>query len=224
MKRKKGGLALLIILVLFSLHCMIYGLLEYAYDEPCFLQGKLERLTMPSVTDLPESTDRYIVDRYVRDVILPAERFFLYGSEFSRCNDSGYSAMKLFLNGFSFVFLIIAIVRSLSGIARICVAIVLATALCALAHFLIRKIYNNYFALRQFKIGVEELREIFSRCKSEFPIIDEKRAFNNFVILQYSEYYSEIAWPVQKRKALLSFLDKASAVVYFFLFWGTHGE
>lgn len=211
------------ILVAISLHCIIYGLLEYAYDEPRFTQGKLERLTMPSVTDLPDSTGRYIVDRYVREVILPAERFFLHESEFSHCSDSGYSTLYFALDGFSFVFIIVAIAKSLSGFIRICTAIAIAVALCALAHALIRRTYRNYFALEQFNIGIEELRERFSRCEIEFPI-DTKRAFKNFVILHYSEYYSSIAWPVQKRKAIISFLDKAFAVVYFFLFWGTHGE
>ena len=88
----------------FILYCIGYFFCKYGYDNISFANGRVDNLSIPSVSDLQHDTDIGIVDTYVNRVVIPLKDFTACEKSISRLMPDSTAALyiQLFIEGVPF--------------------------------------------------------------------------------------------------------------------------
>ena len=196
--------------------CLLY---LYCRDEPRYRNGKVYDLRMPAVTDLDRSCHRYTVSLYVENVIAPANKYYDLQTELQYDNDWDL-IQKVLIQISSFIHIPISLDNFLERFPffrehhYIVVIIIFATIiLCVFLCFAIAVLYEAKLTIRQYSLSPKELKDIFMESPEheEFPV-SEHQAFNNFVILRYYSYLTDLKSSIKRRRSLLVCLSALAIV------------
>lgn len=182
----------------------------------------IPRLHQPKLSDLNDTDDAYTMQKYVEEVICPANVYFItVGRIKQRMGDSEYGFLyQLILHAFTCL-IIGTILMEMNFIPIKWLCFVLALVISVLGTLLASFVYKRTaLPIKPFEYSSTELREMFDRQKEykEFNISDEN-AFNNFVIGMHCHYIYFIEDKIVFRSCIRKVVFGAATLIYLLFFW-----
>ncbi|MBR2311295.1 MAG: hypothetical protein IKA47_12320 [Oscillospiraceae bacterium] len=215
-------------IICFILYCIGYFLCKYGNDSISFANGKIDKLSPPSVSDLPYGTDVHIIDTYVSHKVIPLKDFADYERSISQLVPDSTSALftQLFIEGVPFALCIKSLQHYLTGLPSLensgflCwLFAIFAAVLCfGTARYAIKKLYNAFLKIPAFQLSPDELEEHFNQSPIEFPV-SRRTAFKNHVISAYLAYYEQYFPSLQVRHRISTIMDYVLAIIYLLFFF-----
>ena len=181
---------------------IVSALLIYCFDgyEFKWKDGKKVSVRMPRVNDLGDAADKYQISKYVDEVINPAYHYFLLEEEFNKY-ESGHKIFSWIMLESASLLLTFRCFKNAfkeqlfdcDSLMRV-MLYVLIVAVCALAYFVIYKVYMAKFAIDRIYCTEEGLRGSFEHRKQTEFDIDETTEWNNFLL---KEHYKDVLLNVE---------------------------
>lgn len=206
------------------IHCLTYFLVEYCNDGPKFSYSKVDDLEMPSVLDLDPSTDFYTINKYTKDVICPACRYFMLSKELRRSGDT-VGPFSFFALQFSSIVMIfkrilgkIEMYEFVAAHERIFqVFVPIATIVfCALLSIPVGKFYKkSRFSIWECRENEQTISK-YSLCR-EYKI-SEQKAVNHCLIECFNRYLLSIEKNVSDRIVASKFLSFFGIILFIIIF------
>jgi hypothetical protein len=202
------------------------ALLIYCFDgyEFKWKDGKKVSVRMPRVEDLRDPSDTYQVSNYVREVINPAHHYFLLRDEFTKYESTHKVTAWLILESSSLLLVYNCFKNAFSDFLSTCNPVLkfllyaLILAVCALAYFVIYKIYRAKFAILRIWCTEENLKTSFEhRERTKFDI-DEKTEWNNFALKEHYNHVLLYVEHVRSREYISQALYGLGAILYILFF------
>lgn len=205
---------------------IVSALLVYCFDgyEFKWKDGKKVSVRMPSVKDLGQSADRHQISNYVINVINPAYHYFLLKEEFNTYESSHKVFSWIFLELSSILLTLRCFKKAFEEQLSDCDSLVrvllyvLIVAVCALAYFVIYKVYMAKFAIDRIYSTEDSLRSSFEHRKQTEFDIDETTEWNNFLL---NEHYKDVLLNVEgvrSREYVSKVLYGIAAAMYVLFF------
>ena len=211
---------ILYLIVWFLIHCFTAFLLAYSNDNVKLWKSNNEiRLKEPSLYDL-DLYDMLKVHRYVEDIIKPSHHYFVLRSTIEKQNkdDSRYGA-AIILQASSLLF-VIKYMREVFPLLNYFTASVISVIACGIGCLIVSIVYQkSHFSIANFDYNEQDLRNSFVYDESEYPLISEETAFNNFVINKHYHYLLSIESAVWFRSTIKKTLYALSAIIYILFFF-----
>lgn len=219
-------MTILWLIISVAAHFFTAFILMYCHDDALlWKEGKEIKLHKPSILDLETLEDKYMADKYVKEIIQPSHHYFILKREIDICQENDGCTNEL-VGGVLQVFSFLFIMRNVSKVFpneylhktlyTIIIGVV-CLVVCCLGCYIIRQLYNKHLALGGFMYTREDLENIFVYDETEFNISGED-AFNNYVILRHYNYLLNIEDSVKFRAAIKKVVNGLSAIIYFLFF------
>ena len=150
------------------------------------------RLKEPSLYDL-DLANLLKVHSYVEIIIKPSHHYFVLRNtiEAKTKDNSGYGS-QFILQAASLLF-VIKYMREVFPLLNYFTASVLSAIVCVVGYLIVSMIYQkSNFSIAKFNYDEQDLKKEFVYDESEYPLINEETAFNNFVINKHYQYLLSI--------------------------------
>ena len=212
-----------------AIYLFVAFVLMYCTDEAHIWKDNREiRLKKPSIHDLEGIEDKYILNKYIENTLIPAHNYFALKSRIDKIQDKDSTEgclTTITLEIFSFLFVVRSAANMIPNgkffdIPKVLYTILLfaiTLGLCILGRYLIKILYTNKFMILSFGLDIEDLRNGFVSEESEFGL-DEEKQFNNYVILRHYHYLLFIEDTVQFRHSVYKIFSVVAGIVYFLFF------
>ncbi len=199
--------------------------MKFLFDTTNLWQEKkhFPLLYQPSVTDLNQDASRFIIEKYEKEIILPACKYFniiTKINEFQNDTEKNHFVL-LIINGITPILVAVNLIRT-ELIPWNWLCILIAYAICISSSiFLIPTIYKHTpLSLHQYnnyENDFEHIEKFFEQRKctliNEFPIAEEN-ARNNFFIRNHMQYIYSIKDTIIFRHYLRKVIYFIVGVVY----------
>lgn len=212
-----------------AIYLFVAFVLMYCTDEAHIWKDKKEiRLIKPSIHDLEGIDDKYILNKYIEDVLIHSHNYFSLRKRIETLQDKDSTEgclTSITLELFSYLFVVRSAANMIPNgkffdIPKPLYTILLfaiTLGLCILGRFVIKKIYTNKLMIFSFDLDIEDLRERFVYEETKFGLNEEK-AFNNYVILQHYDYLLSIEYTVEFRHNVYKIFSVVAGIIYFLFF------
>lgn len=205
---------------------VVSALLIYCFDSYEFKwkNGKNVTVRMPRVEDLRDPADTYQVSNYVREVINTAHHYFLLREEFEKYESTHKITAWLVLESSSLLLTYSCFKGAFSSFLSACNPVVKVllyiaiVAVCALAYYVIYKIYRAKFAILRIWCTEESLRTSFENREHTKFDVDEKTEWNNFVLKEHYKNMLLYVEQVRSREYISRALYGIGVVLYILFF------
>lgn len=205
-------LSAIVWLVAFAVYCLA---VSYIDDGPKYWEDPLAETRKASVYDLPEDVDLFTIDRYVKEHILPSERYYALRNELE--NRGRFSDFLLIFPLFMVVANIFLHFHETYGFFVTVLFCGIGVGVCWLTWWLLRQLYRKKWKVKEMYIDVSYLKWQFELLEDNFGVgIDIAK--QNKVTLRYYEYCEEIKDCMRKRKALIPFVELFGILLFVLLF------
>ena len=205
------------------LHGLTYFFFEYCFDEPKFEKINVKDMKMPSVRDLDESSPIYQIDDYVKNVICPANHFYILLKHMDRNGESSASIFALFFVQASTLLLVVYglfdLLNAESTIVRlliIFISIIALVLICVLVNFLYKK--SNLY-IKVCKGNEESIKDFRTEYRSNYDI-SETDEINNYIIRHYLQYLLKIENSMNRRMSFSTVYNYMSVIFFFIVIIG----
>lgn len=200
------------------LHGLTYFLFEYCFDEPKFEKFNVKDMKMPSVRDLEDGSPIYQIDDYVKNVVCPANHFFILLKHMDRNGDSSASIFSLFFIQASSLLLVVYGLfdflnaeGTLIRLLIIVISIIALVLICVFVNFLYKKT-NLYIKVCK---GTEEsIKDFRTEYRSNYGI-SETDEINNYLIRHYLKYLLKIENSMNRRMSFSTVYNYISVIFFF---------
>jgi hypothetical protein len=178
-------------------------LIVYGINHADLWKGVEIEIREPSVRDLEDISDIYVIDKYVKEEINTYHDYRRLANEINKLQDDGTDALLLFGSPLCFVFIITkTMIRSFPDFPlfwTIVISIAISIAITVLPHFII----NKMFPAPKFNITEQDLIKDYksSNCPPVYPI-SERADINNFIISRHHWFLFSIHNGEQTRRTL----------------------
>lgn len=205
------------------LHCVMAFVLKYCYDEE-FIWHKNEEvpnLHMPKLFDLSKECSLYNQQKYVEEVIIPANKYF---SEVADIESFQENEIMVQWIAWTPTFLLVAnAFRKTQITPYLWLNIVIAITICVLIVFIVSMIYNRTrLKLGTFESSVSDLKKRFYDAR-EYCIennidfvcdISEENALNNHIIEVHHRYIHSVHYTIEKRYRVKKVVESVTGLIY----------
>lgn len=209
----------LYLIIWLLVHLFTAFLCSYSLDSAKIWKGNKEiRLKKPSLYDL-DLADLLKVHRYVEDIIKPSHHYFVLRNTIESQNkeDSGCGTL-IILQASSLLF-VIKYMREVFPLLNYFTASVLSVIVCVIGFLIVSMIYQkSNFSIAKFNYDEQDLKKEFVYDESEYPLISEETALNNFVINKHYQYLLSIESTIWHRATIRKILSALATIIYILFF------
>lgn len=205
-------LSAIVWLIAFAVYCLS---VSYIDDGPKYWEDLIEETRKASVYDLPEGVDLFTIDRYVKEHILPSERYYTLRKELE--NAGRFSDFVLIFPLIMVVANIFLYFRETYGFFIAVLSCGIGIGVCCLIWWTLRRLYRKKWKVKEMYVDVSYLNWQLELLEDIFGVGIEK-ARQNEVTLRYYEYCEEIKDCMRKRIALIPVVELAGFFSFVLLF------
>lgn len=212
------------VILLFAIHFFLAFIFMYCNDKAkIWADGREIYLRSPSITDLNSLDDKYMVDKYVKEVIAPYHYYFEIRNKIIKCQEDSCGLTGLVVQGLSLVFIIkntqkLIPNENMSNFLYIVLIITACLTICCLGCYILWKLYKKSNLCLdlyndRFNYSREELEQRFVYNEKEFNISRED-AFNNYALEKHYHYLHLIEDSVATREKIRDILEVVAGIIY----------
>lgn len=193
------------------MYCTDRAKLWENYEEPFLHQ--------PSIYDLKDTTDKYLINKYVKEVVCPSYNYFILKGEIKKIQeaDSADSLVYLFFQLLSLAVSVFCAIKAFPNDSPFAIGVA-TIVICFLGYYVLSKIYDKYFSIAHFNTSIKDLKQDFIYDEKEYAISEED-AFNNYVISIHYRYLCNIEETVRFRKSILKIISGIATIIYLLFFF-----
>jgi hypothetical protein len=210
---------ILYLIIWILVHLFTAFLCSYSNDSiKIWKDNKEIRLKEPSLYDL-DLADLLKAHSYVEDIIKTSHHYFVLRNtiEAQSKNYSGYGTQ--FIVQVSSLLFIIKYMREIFSSLNYFTVSVISIIICVVGYLIVSMVYQkSNFSIAKFNYDEQELKNEFVYDESEYPLISEETAFNNFVINKHYHYLLSIEGTVWHRATIRKILSALATIIYVLFF------
>lgn len=208
------------------IHFIMSYVLIYCSDNAKIWKNDKEiSVCKPSIYDLPDTSDKHIVNEYIEKVINPAHHYFILRKNIESKQDSTETwLVRIILHLFSLFFVISKSTEvfpnlHLPKFLYLIIVTLACLCVCWLGCYFIYLFYKRNFAIRGYNLSQEDIVKLFVYNKEHG--FTQKVALNNYTIMLHYSYLRSIESSVMFRHTMLKMLSCVAAIIYFLCFMQT---
>ena len=200
------------------LHCVMSFVLKYCYDKEIIWHDNEEapHLSMPKLYDLDKNCTVYDQQKYVENVIIPANDYFSDVSDI-KASQNHDELLEMVAWAPTFLLVVNAFRKTLVTSYTL-LNVFIGIGASVLITVTVSFIYNRTkFKLDSFQLSVAEIKEKFEYIRrnetQEFKVSDEN-ALNNFIIDTHHSYIVCVKYTIDKRYQVKKVVQAITGLIY----------
>lgn len=206
------------VMICLILHCTMSFILNYCYDKEKIWNNNenAPHLRMPKLYDLDKNCTIYDQQRYVENVIIPANDYFSDVSNVETSQDN--DALMQIVAWMPTFLLVINAFRRTFITSHMLLNILIGIGASVFIPLTVSFIYNRTkLKLGSFHLSVAEIKENFEYIRKneaqEFKVSDEN-ALNNFIIETHHNYIDCVKHTIDKRYRVKKIIEAVTGLIY----------